>query len=100
VLWHAVAARDERCRWPGCDRLLAWCEAHHVEAVEAGGPTVITNLVMLCSRHHHLLHQPNGWSAVLERDGTLHATSPAGETRTTYPPGLRDTLWPPGGDDG
>jgi hypothetical protein len=99
VLWHAVAARDQRCRFPGCDRLLAFCEAHHIQPVEHGGPTVITNLALFCSRHHHRLHKP-GWTAVLEPDGTLHITGPDGETRTTHPPALRDTLWPPGGDGG
>jgi hypothetical protein len=52
--------------------------------VEAGGPTVIMNLVMLCSKHHHLLHKTR-WTAVLEPDGTLHITGPDGETRTTHP---------------
>jgi hypothetical protein len=96
-LWRAVAARDQGCRKDGCHRPVNWCEAHHVHPVEHGGPTDITNLVLLCSRDHHRLHKP-GSSAKLDPDGTFHITAPDGETRTTHPPGLRDTLWPPGAE--
>jgi hypothetical protein len=43
------------------------------------------NLVMLCGRHHHVLHRP-GWHAKLLPDTTLHVTNPHGHTRTTGPP--------------
>ena len=95
ALWRAVAARDQGCRVDGWCRPVAWCEAHHVHPVENGGPTLISNLVLLCSKHHHLLHKP-GWTAVLDEDATLHITAPDGTIRTTHAPGLRDTLWPPG----
>ena len=97
ALWRAVAARDQGCRVAGCHRPVAWCEAHHVEPVEHGGATVITNLVLVCSKHHHLLHKP-GWTSTLDTDATFHVTGPDGQTRTTHPPGLRNTLWPPGPD--
>ena len=29
-LFRAVAVRDGRCRFPGCDRKIAWCDAHHI----------------------------------------------------------------------
>jgi hypothetical protein len=95
ALWQAVAARDQGCRQDGCNRPVAWCEAHHVIPVEHGGPTDLSNLVLLCSRDHHQLHKP-GTTAKLDPDGTFHITGPDGTTRTTHPPGLRDTLWPPG----
>jgi hypothetical protein len=97
ALWRAVAARDQGCRGDGCDRGVRWCEAHHVIPVEHGGPTTITNLVLLCSRDHHQLHKP-GWHSTLDPDATFHVTGPDGTTRSTHPPGLRDTLWPPGPD--
>jgi hypothetical protein len=31
-------------------------EAHHVVAVECGGRTELCNLILLCHRHHKLLH--------------------------------------------
>jgi hypothetical protein len=97
ALWRAVAARDQGCRGDGCNRPVGWSEAHHVVPVEHGGPTVLSNLVLLCSKDHHRLHKP-GWTSKLDPDGTFHITGPNGETRTTHPPGLRDTLWPPGPD--
>jgi hypothetical protein len=51
----------------------------------AGGATNLANLVMLCSRHHHLLHKP-GWEAKLLPDGTFEVTDPNGRVFTTRPP--------------
>jgi Domain of unknown function (DUF222)/HNH endonuclease len=84
-LWNVLLLRDQHCRWKGCDRPGAWCEAHHVIWWEKGGTTDIANLVLLCSRHHHIAHRP-GWTAELAPDGTLHVTDPWGVTRTTRPP--------------
>jgi len=84
-LWNALVIRDEHCRFPGCDRPPRWCEGHHVRWASNGGPTNLGNLVMLCARHHHRLHQP-GWSATLRDDGLLTVTCPDGMTRKTGPP--------------
>ena len=86
-LWAAVVLRDRHCRHPGCDRPSQWCEAHHVIPVLDGGPTCMTNLVLKCSRHHHLAHRP-GWAEKLKPDGTLVLTDPSGRTWTTRPPGV------------
>jgi len=85
-LWSALVLRDRHCRFEGCDRPSQWCEAHHVVAWQDGGRTSLENLVLKCSRHHHLGHQP-GWSEKLKPDGTLVVTDPRGRTRTTRPPG-------------
>ncbi|MDQ3757579.1 MAG: HNH endonuclease [Actinomycetota bacterium] len=90
-LWSALALRDRHCRHDGCDRPSWWCDAHHVVPVLEGGPTSLDNLVLKCSRHHHLGHQ-RGWHEKLLPDGTLVVTDPAGRTRTTKPPGLVPTL--------
>jgi hypothetical protein len=58
---RAIAKRDGGCRYPGCDRRPNRCEAHHVWSWEAGGPTAVHNLVLLCSFHHHVVHRP-GWT--------------------------------------
>ncbi|HEX2039301.1 MAG TPA: DUF222 domain-containing protein [Acidimicrobiales bacterium] len=86
-LWAALVLRDRHCRHHGCDRPSEWCEAHHVVPVLEGGPTCLDNLVLKCTRHHHLGHLP-GWQEQLHRDGTLVTTDPGGRTRTTRPPGL------------
>jgi hypothetical protein len=54
---RAVVIRDRRCRFPGCDRHHAWCDAHHVVHWADGGPTALDNLVLLCRRHHRLVHE-------------------------------------------
>ena len=84
-LWNALVIRDEHCRFPGCDRPSTWCEGHHVVWVTRGGPTELANLVLVCARHHHRLHQP-GWHAKLLPDGTFEVTAYNGEVRCTSPP--------------
>jgi hypothetical protein len=86
-LFNALVVRDQHCRHPGCDRPASWCEAHHVVHWRRGGETNLTNLVLKCSRHHHLGHQP-GWSEVLESDGTLIITDPSGRRHVSHPPGM------------
>src|SRR3954454_6703673 len=88
----ALIVRDGGCRYPGCDRPATWTDGHHVHWWRHGGPTNLHNLALLCRTHHRTLHKP-GWEAVLDPDGTLHITDPAGNTRTTRPPGyhLSDT---------
>ncbi len=76
LLW----LRDHGCRFPGCDRPPAWCDAHHILEWEHGGPTNLDNLCLLCSHHHHLCHE-GGYRA--HRDGDqLVFTRPDGTTLT------------------
>uniref|UniRef100_UPI0019657E16 HNH endonuclease signature motif containing protein n=1 Tax=Glycomyces sp. YM15 TaxID=2800446 RepID=UPI0019657E16 len=49
------------CAWHGCDRPIAWTEAHHITHWADGGPTVAENLILLCRFHHGRIHTP-GWS--------------------------------------
>jgi hypothetical protein len=84
-LFNALVIRDRHCRYPGCDRPPQWCEAHHVRWVLDGGTTALDNLVLLCTRHHHLLHSP-GWHAKLLPDTTLIVTTPHGRTLEGQPP--------------
>jgi len=85
ALWAALVVRDGHCRHPGCDRPPAWCEAHHVQFASRAGPTRLSNLVLACSRHHHLWHA-EGWQLELGRDGALELMSPSGLQLTSQPP--------------
>jgi hypothetical protein len=84
ALWAALVVRDRHCRHPGCDRPPPWCDAHHVVHFAKGGPTRLDNLVLGCSRHHHLWHD-QGWQLSLARDGTLTLVSPMGLVLTSSP---------------
>jgi hypothetical protein len=84
-LFNALVIRDRHCRFPGCDRPTHWCQGHHIRFWDHGGPTQLANLVLVCSRHHHLLHRP-GWHTKLLPDATLEITDPRGRHRTTSPP--------------
>jgi hypothetical protein len=52
--------RDRHCRFPGCDRTRA-LHAHHIVHWADGGPTELSNLILLCPYHHRYLHE-HGWS--------------------------------------
>jgi hypothetical protein len=84
-LYNTLIIRDRHCRFPGCDRPAAWCEGHHIHPWRTGGPTQLANLVLLCSRHHHLLHRPR-WHTKLLPDTTLEITDPTGHVHTSHPP--------------
>jgi hypothetical protein len=66
----------ERCRFPGCTRHRT-LHAHHVVYWSHGGATDLGNLILLCSRHHTLVHQL-GFSLVLHPDRKLTVTRPEG----------------------
>jgi Domain of unknown function (DUF222) len=52
---RALHRRSGHCQYPGCTAARE-LEAHHVTACECGGATELANLILLCSRHHKLLH--------------------------------------------
>ena len=118
---HRVANRAQRralramyrtCGYPGCDTVFERCDIHHVIEWIRHGTTDLDNLLPLCSRHHHLVHEGR-WRLTLDKhrvitihrpDGTQHfhgtttnrgrdtdrdrvpARSPAGAGRATGPP--------------
>ena len=75
---RALAARDGGCAARGCTRPPAVCDAHHLVALAEGGPTAMSNLVLLCRRHHVLWH--------LGRTGLHDLHVPWHEARGTSPP--------------
>ena len=77
-LRRAVAVRDRHCRFPGCDQPVAACQPHHIIPRAQGGPTSLTNLMLLCTFHHLIAIHRWGWGIVLHPDGTVTATSPDG----------------------
>lgn len=66
---RAVVARDGGCRFPGCRAPASWCDVHHVSPRATGDDHALGNLVLLCRRHHSVVHR-RGWKQRLDRDGT------------------------------
>ena len=62
ALRRALAIRDRRCTFPGCDAPDARCEAHHLVPWWAGGTTCLENLILMCPHHHALVEPPRFWS--------------------------------------
>ena len=72
---RALVARDKGCRFPGCDCPPSWTDAHHIKHWANGGPTTLDNLVLLCRRHHRLVHE-EGWTLELCQSQELVAHPP------------------------
>ncbi|GGK69852.1 HNH endonuclease signature motif containing protein [Ornithinimicrobium pekingense] len=54
--FKALMVRDGSCTYPGCSVPGTWCDAHHVLWWSRHGGTDLLNLVLLCPRHHTLVH--------------------------------------------
>ena len=57
---RAVEARDRHCVAGRCDRPPQWTDCHHLHHWIQGGATILSNLVLLCRRHHRMVHE-GGW---------------------------------------
>jgi Domain of unknown function (DUF222) len=80
-----VISRDRHCRYPGCSRPAKWSEIHHIRYRRNGGDHSLINLLLLCNRHHHRVHEFDE-ILVLHPNGSLTVTSAGGITRTSHPP--------------
>ena len=80
---RALMLRDRGCAFPGCAH-TRFLHAHHISHWLHGGPTSLDNLVMLCTFHHHLVHE-GGWTIVAVADATFVFRSPAGRSFAPTP---------------
>ena len=71
-LRRALVARDRGCRFPSCDRPPEWTDGHHLKHRAHGGEMKARNLVLLCRRHHRLVHE-GGWRLEWAANGELLA---------------------------
>jgi len=67
---RALLLRDATCRFPGCTN-RHFVDGHHVEHWANGGETSLSNLMLLCSAHHRLLHE-GGFSVVADATDGWH----------------------------
>jgi hypothetical protein len=75
ALRRALQHRDRTCRFPGCHVRVG--QGYHVRHWAQGGPTTLTNLLLLCRRHHRAVHE-EGYEVAREPDGALRFRRPDG----------------------
>ena len=79
---RALKRRDGGCRFPGCS-CRRFVDAHHIQHWADGGETSMDNLLLLCRKHHRLVHE-EGFGLNRGIDGTVNFSLPDGKI---IPPG-------------
>ena len=82
ALRRVLQHRDKTCRFPGCKVRIA--EGHHVRHWAHGGPTKLSNLALLCRRHHRAVHE-EGYQLERLSDGALQFRRPDGRPLPDVP---------------
>ncbi|HZF04080.1 MAG TPA: DUF222 domain-containing protein [Patescibacteria group bacterium] len=82
ALRRALQHRDHGCRFPGCGRPFG--QGHHIRHWAHGGPTTLSNLMMLCRRHHRAVHE-EGYKVERQTDGELCFRRPDGRLLPQVP---------------
>lgn len=72
---RAIFAMHDTCAAPHCGVKVKHCVPHHIDWWESGGGTDLDNLVPLCSRHHHMVHE-GGWSLSMDDCRVVTLTRP------------------------
>jgi hypothetical protein len=80
---RALHHRDRGCRFPGCG--VRFGQGHHIRHWAQGGPTTLSNLAMLCRRHHRAVHE-EGFQVERLPDGALSFRRPDGRPLPAIPP--------------
>ena len=80
---RALHHRDRGCRSPGCT--VRFGQGHHIRHWAEGGPTTLSNLAMLCRRHHRAVHE-EGYQVERLPDGELQFRRPSGMVLPNLPP--------------
>jgi len=83
ALRRALDHRDQGCRFPGCPGRVT--QGHHLRHWAHGGPTTLSNLTLLCRRHHRAVHE-EGYQVARLPDGTLQFRRPNGHPLPEVPP--------------
>ncbi len=74
---RALRAMYRTCAHPDCTVPFDSCRIHHVIYWERGGPSDLDNMLPLCERHHHLVHE-GGWTLQLFPDRRTTWRTPDG----------------------
>src|SRR5262245_56962023 len=79
---RALHHRDRGCRFPGCG--VRYSQGHHIRHWANGGPTTLSNLALLCRRHHRAVHE-EGYQLDRQPDGELRFLRPDGRVLPEVP---------------
>jgi len=82
ALRRALHHRDRGCRFPGCS--VRFGQGHHIRHWAQGGPTTLSNLALLCRRHHRAVHE-EGYRLDRQPDGELRFRGPDGRPLPDVP---------------
>ena len=82
---RALQRRDGGCRFPGCT-CSRFVDAHHITHWADGGETGMDNLVLLCRRHHRMVHE-GGFGVHSDASGEVRFSYPDGRTMAPGPDG-------------
>src|SRR5712691_8358082 len=82
ALRRALHSRDRGCRFPGCG--VRFGQGHHLRHWAHGGPTTLSNLALLCRRHHRAVHE-EGYQVGRGPDGVLRFRRPDGRLLPEVP---------------
>ncbi len=82
ALRRALHHRDRGCRFPGCG--VRFGQGHHLRHWAHGGPTTLSNLALLCRRHHRAVHE-EGYQVARGPDGALRFRRPDGRLLPEVP---------------
>ena len=82
ALRRALHHRDRGCRFPGCG--VRFGQGHHIRHWAQGGPTTLSNLALLCRRHHRAVHE-EGYGLDRQPDGELRFRRPDGRPLPEVP---------------
>jgi hypothetical protein len=82
ALRRALQHRDRGCRFPGCG--VRFGQGHHIRHWAQGGPTTLSNLTLLCRRHHRAVHE-EGFQVDRQPDGALRFRWPDGRVLAEVP---------------
>ena len=85
---RALNAMYRGCGMPGCTVHFERAKVHHIVPWEHGGLTNLDNLLPLCPRHHHAVHD-KGWVLELGPNRELTVRLPDGQVLSTGPPSRR-----------
>lgn len=81
-LRRALYHRDRGCRFSGCR--VRFGQGHHIRHWAHGGPTTLSNLALLCRRHHRAVHE-EGYQLDRQPDGALRFRRPDGRLLPEVP---------------